>query len=301
MTDKKPDDFEQYWQEILDGLAGIPARPEIEVVPMRNTDFATAYGVHFTGLGPYRLFAYLSIPVGEGPFPALYYTAGYGSVVTPIPQGVPNGIRSRYVTFSIAARGFRNADRPYAAAFPGLLTDGIEDPTDYRLRSIVADCVRGLEVLLARTEVDASRVVLIGADTALLTAGLLDGASHMVSTLPIFYKTLEMACVTNAYPLQEITDYLRLRPRSKSAIARTLSYFDTRWHAPNIKATTLIKAGPPNSAMDQRGLAHLTTTFAGPVTVHESENSDYRDGLFAYRWVSSEIGFEAPILPEHWR
>ena len=50
-------------------LAGIPARPELELLPLRTTDFATLYSVCLTSLGPYRLFGYLSIPVGTGPFP----------------------------------------------------------------------------------------------------------------------------------------------------------------------------------------------------------------------------------------
>ncbi len=301
MADNKPEDFEQYWGDTLGELAAFPARPEVEAVPMRDTDFATAYGVHFTGLGSYRLFAYLSIPKGEGPFPALYYTAGYGSVVTPIPQGASNDIRSRHVTFSIAARGSRNADKPYAASFPGLLTDGIENRATYRLRDIAADCVRGLEVLIARPEVDTSRIVLIGADMALLTAGLASGASHVVAEPVLLYKTMELAETTKAYPLQEINDYLRLHKKAKTVIARTLSYFDVRSHAPGIEVTTLLKAGPAHSATDKLKLASLTTAISGPVTVHESENSGYKDGLFADNWVSSQLGFYAPILPEHWR
>ncbi|MGH8058118.1 MAG: acetylxylan esterase, partial [Candidatus Entotheonellia bacterium] len=68
-----PADFDQYWQQTLDELAGYPAGPELELLPLRNTNFATLYGVHLTSLGPYRLFGYLSIPSGEGPFPAIYY------------------------------------------------------------------------------------------------------------------------------------------------------------------------------------------------------------------------------------
>ena len=104
----------QYWDDVLAALARYPARPEIEPLPLRSTTFATLYGVRLTSLGPYRLFGYLSIPTGAGPFPAIYYPPKYQSVLEIIPQGTANLQRSRYVTFSLAGRGQRNADAPYA-------------------------------------------------------------------------------------------------------------------------------------------------------------------------------------------
>ena len=61
-----PDDFDQFWQRTLDTLAGYPACPEIDAIPLRSTGFATLYGVRLTSLGPYRLFGYLSVPAGDG-------------------------------------------------------------------------------------------------------------------------------------------------------------------------------------------------------------------------------------------
>src|ERR687892_2155580 len=151
---KKPANFEQYWQQTLDLLAGYAARPEIEVIPLRSTDFATLYGVRLTSLGPYRLFGYLSIPTGTGPFPAIYYAPKYQSVLEIIPQGTANLQRSAYITFALAGRGQRNSDTPYAAMFPGLLIEGIGDAAGYVFRSIVADSVRGLEFLETRPELD---------------------------------------------------------------------------------------------------------------------------------------------------
>ena len=98
--DQRPGDFEQYWQQTLDTLAGYPACPEIDVLPLRSTDFATLYGVRLTSLGPYRLFGYLSLPTGPGPFPAIYYVPKYQSVLEIIPQGTANLQRSRYMTFT---------------------------------------------------------------------------------------------------------------------------------------------------------------------------------------------------------
>lgn len=295
--------FSEYWQETLDGLERFPARAEIDPIPLRSTDFATLYGVRLTSFGPYRLFGYLSIPAGTGPFPAIYYTPKYQSVLEIIPQGVANLQRSRYITFSLAGRGQRNADTPYAAMFPGLLTEGIDDSASYIFRGIAADAVRGLQFLLTRSELDAARVVSVGNDVALITASLTSGATHVVTTPALFYKTAELAPKTQAYPLEEINDYLRLFPARAESVRRTLTYFDLRAFAPRVTATTLVMAGAPGTLLDGPALQPLLSALGGPATVHASEQSTYKDGLYAEQWMASQCGITdvEAILPEHWR
>ncbi len=301
--DMKPADFERYWQRVLDELATYQARPEIELLPLRCTDFATLYGVRLTSIGPYRLFGYLSIPTGEGPFPAIYYAPKYQSVLEIIPQGTANLQRSRYITFALAGRGQRNSDTPYAAMFPGLLTDGIDDAASYLFRGIVADSVRGLEFLLTRRELDATRVVMVGNDLALITAALHRGATHVVTTPGLFYRTAELAPKTQAYPLEEINDYLRAFPGRAAAVRRTLAYYDLQAFAPRVTATTLLMAGPSGSLLDGSALAPLVKAMGGATTVHESEQSTYKDGLYAETWMAEQCGIAEVwrILPEHWR
>ena len=295
--------FDAYWRETLDGLGHCPARPEIEPIPLRSTDFATLYGVRLTSVGPYRLFGYLSVPRGAGPFPAIYYAPKYQSVLEIIPQGVANLQRSVYVTFSLAGRGQRNADTPYAAMFPGLLTEGIDDAVSYVFRGIAADAVRGLEFLLTRREVDAARVVVVGNDLALIAAALTPGATHVVTTPALFHSTAELAPRTHAYPLEEINDYLRSFPARADAVRRTLAHFDLTAFAPRVTAATLMMAGAPGSPLDGKALSLLVSAFKGPVTVHESEQSTYKDGLYAERWMAARCGITdvEAIVPEHWR
>ena len=293
----------EYWQGALRDLARYPACPEVDVLPLRSTAFATLYGVRLTSLGPYRLFAYLSIPRGSGPFPAIYYPPKYQSVLEIIPQGTANLQRSRYITFSLAARGQRNADTPDAAMFPGLLTEGIDDAASYIFRGIVADSVRGLQFLLTRPELDTARVVLAGNDMALITAALTPGATHVVATPALFYKTVELAARSQAYPLEEINDYLRMAPGRADAVRRTLAHFELSTFAPRITATTLLMAGAPGSLLDGLTLKPLVAAMQGPVTVHESEQSSYKDGLSTEQWMAAQCGITdvQSILPEHWR
>jgi cephalosporin-C deacetylase len=303
MTDPTPVVVHEYWQETLDALARYPARPEIELLPLRSTAFATLFGVRLTSLGPYRLFGYLSIPRGAGPFPAIYYAPKYQSVLEIIPQGTANLQRSRYVTFALAGRGQRNSDTPYAAMFPGLLTEGIDSAASYMFRGIVADSVRGLEFLLARPEVDPARVVLSGNDLALITAALTAGATHVVTTPALFYKAAELAPKTQAYPLEEINDYVRLYPARAEAVRRTLAHFDLAGLAPRVTAATLLMAGAPGSLLDGSALQPLAKALGGPVTVYESQQSLYKDGLHSERWMAAQCGIAdvESILPEHWR
>jgi cephalosporin-C deacetylase len=299
----KPAHFDQYWQQTLDDLAASPAQPEVELLPLRSTDFATLYGVHLTSLGPYRLFGYLSLPTGKGPFPAIYYTPKYQSVLEIIPQGTANLQRSAYITFALAGRGQRHSDSPYAAMFPGLLTEGIDDAQFYIFRALAADSVRGLEFLLTQPELDRSRLVVVGNDLALITAALHPGATQMVTTPALFYHTAELAPRTQAYPLEEINDYLRTFPGKAAAVHQTLAYYELTVLAPQVTATTLLMAGPPGSVLDTQSLAPLISALPGAVTVHASEQSSYKDGLYAEQWMAKQCGIAdvQRILPEHWR
>ncbi len=303
MTDStysRPADFDDYWDAVKEQLADTPARPEIEKIPIRETDFATLFGVRLSSIGPYRLFGYLSIPKGDGPFPAIYWTPKYGSVLEIIPQGTENRMRSRFVTFSLAGRGQRNSDQPFSAMFPGLLTEGIESPDSYVFRGIVADALRGMEFLSSTDHVSTSSLVVIGNDVAMQTVALGGEASHLVCTPALFYDALALAARSSGYPLEEYNDYLRFQPSHTDRVAHTLSYFDLRAFAPTVNAATLIMAGPAGASLGPGTLADLGSSIPGGSCIYASQQSSYKDGLHAERWIASQLGFDAPIIPAHW-
>ncbi len=202
----RPSDFDAYWDAVDRELAAYPAAPELEVLPLRTTDDATVFSVRLTSIGPYRIFGYYSVPVGDGPFPALLQTPGYGSV-----NHVPAyELRQRYVVLTIMHRGQRLADQPFAASYPGLLTLGIDDPATYVYRGIVADCLRGADFLLSRSEVDAGRVGVIGGDLALIVAARRPEVAAVQASGLLHYRMLESARRTREYPVEELNDYLRV-------------------------------------------------------------------------------------------
>ena len=217
-----PTDLDAYWTAVMDELAALPIAAELTVNPLRSTEFATLYDLKLTSVGPYRIHAFYSVPKGDGPFPALLLTGGYGSVV----HIATYEERQKYVTLSLRVRGKRLSDVPYAAAFPGMLTDGIDDPAGYVFRGVVADCCRAVDFLLTQSAVDAGKIAVVGDDMALLTAALRPQVDAVYATPTLFYGASQLAPTTDAYPLEELNDYARAYPDQAAAMWRTLNYFD---------------------------------------------------------------------------
>jgi hypothetical protein len=146
-------------------------------------------------------------------------------------------------------------------------------------------------------------VVCVGNDMALIAAALTPGATHVVTTPALFYRTAELAPRTQAYPLEEINDYLRMYPARAEAVRRTLGLYDLGAFAPAVTATTLVMAGAPGSLLDGEALEPLAAAIEGTAIVHESEQSSYKDGLHAERWMAAQCGITdvESILPEHWQ
>lgn len=286
---------DSYWSTLEAELARYPAAPELELSPLRRTDYATVYGLKLTSIGPYRLFGYLSVPHGAGPFPGLYLTPRYGSV-----NNVPHpDDRRRYVVLQLMHRGQRLADQPFAAPYPGLLTMDIADPDRYIYRAIVADCLRGAEFLLAHPAVDKARVGIRGDDLALLVAAHRPGFVAAEIAGLQFHRLMEARQRTEGYPIEEINDYLRAYPEQEGAVARTLAIFDPAAHAADVAATTLLSVGDAGALGGPEWLAPLGDALGGPVERYTLTHEGATDHDRLDAWMAGKLG--AAPHPRLWR
>lgn len=277
-----------FWDDIDRDLAAVPSNAEATEIPLYSTDFSTTYAVKLTSIGPYRISAFVSVPHGDGPFPALFLAPGYASVVTPPPYQD----RQRYVVMSLRYRGTRGSDWPYAARFPGMLTDGIDDPRTWIMRGVIADALRGFEYLVSRPEVDPARVAVNGGDSGLFVSARRSGVAVQAVSAAFYFRMAEAIASTEAYPLEEISDYLRTYPDRRAAVLGTLSYFDPLVLAGHIDSTVLLAHDNPD------WWDPLKHALSGEVEEYSTTHEGQTDRDTIEGWIADHLGAER--LPRIW-
>lgn len=166
-----PDDWRLFWQQGLGEIARVEPDPRVSRWSEQNEPGLTRYLVSLANIEGSRIFGWLSVPDGPGPFPALVYI-----------QGAPGGIEEFHTDPMVlyAKRGMivlainphgqelGREDSFYRAlldrGIPGnAAAQGAEDPYRFYFRRVVLGAVRAVDYLCSRQDVDTRRVAVAGA------------------------------------------------------------------------------------------------------------------------------------------
>ena len=134
-----------FWERIEAQLAETAPDIEIERDGFYSQPEWDVYRMRYTSADGHRLFAWLSVPHGDGPFPALIRMPDYASVH----DIIYTPLRERAVVMNATHRGQRNSDGQARASYPGLLTDGIDNAAAYTLFGAYADALRAADTPMA--------------------------------------------------------------------------------------------------------------------------------------------------------
>ena len=245
---RKPQDFDLFWQGVLDQAATIPLNPSMTLDPMRSTDDVEVYEVHYDSLDNIRVAGWYCLPrVRSGKLPAIMQVPGY-LMEPPIPK---IWARRGYAALSAAPRGKLRSNTQFNPGYPGLLVHNITDKNTYSYRGFYVDAWRGVDFLLSRDEVDPDRVGVTGnsqgGGLTITTAAMCPQIRAAAAGAPYLCGYMDAAKLTNAYPYQEIDDYLRMHPDSRAEVESTLAYFDGISFADRVTCPIIINLGLQDS------------------------------------------------------
>lgn len=242
-------DFADFWQTTLSEARRAALDPRLEGVdyPIREV---SVYRASWTGLRNRVIAWYLTPPHANGKLPAIIFYHGYSGSKEP-PYAYMQWVIQGYAVLAVDVRrqsGESSDTTPYSTGhYRGWMTKGVLNKDEYFYRGAYVDCMRAIDFLATRDEIDMSFVALTGASQGgaltMSTAALDDRPVAAMPDVPFlcdFPRSLE---ITPNGPYPELVDFIKKYPQHHDRVMQTLSYFDLVNHAPNLKCPTLMSIG----------------------------------------------------------
>jgi cephalosporin-C deacetylase len=189
-----------------------------------------------------RIRAWYTVPSGHPPargWPAIMEVPGYGGILT-LPLHL---VQYGYATLSLYPRSQGESLQEWQIEHGTRLIYHVTDRERYYYRGAYMDCVRGMDFLHSRAEIDTSRIGVWGSSQGggltLATAALDHRVSAAVAGVPWLCNFPVAAQITTS-PYVELHDYLQQHPEDRDRALATLAYFDQMTLAETIACPTLI-------------------------------------------------------------
>jgi cephalosporin-C deacetylase-like acetyl esterase len=240
----RSDDFEEYWLRARRELDAVAPQFQLTRQDELCTETKEIYLLEMRSLGNILVRGWYSKPLKEGTYPAILHVQGYSSNM--VPQGMYQG--EDMVALALNIRGHGNSQDHVNPGFPGYLQHHVDDKDLYIYRGAYMDCVRAVDFLYSREEVDTTRVAVEGGSqggalsfaTAALDNHRIDLCVPHVPFLSDFRDYFQVA----GWPAGEFQQYFKEHPGiPEDKIYENLSYIDIKNLAPWIKAPVLMSIG----------------------------------------------------------
>jgi len=150
-------DFDTFWKKRKQELAGIA--PEFKITKNnRFTDKVDVYLVEMQSYGNVKVRGWYTVPRKPGPHPAILSVPGYTSTMWPYVN------RTNVATFALNPRGHGNSKDDVDPKGEEYMFIGFdpEHPEKYIYAGAYLDCLRAVDFLVSRPEIDTSRIGVEG-------------------------------------------------------------------------------------------------------------------------------------------
>ena len=232
-------DFDAFWERTLEELAAVKPEFEMTPCPSRSTETHEAFEVSMRSLDGITVKGWYERPKSVGPHPAVIRVPGYRQAMQ------TSGTKDSWAVFSFNIRAHGNSQKDVSGTPEDYWIRGLDDKDKYFYRGAYCDCIRAVDFVASRAEVDTSRIAITGVSQggglSLVTAGLDQRISLCASDVP-FLCNWERYFRTSSWP--EMDSWIGAeRHRTWERTLRTLSYFDVLNLVEKIKCPVLLGIG----------------------------------------------------------
>ena len=179
----EPSDFDAFWNAQKNALAGIPIDPQVTF--HSNTTYSTTYRVNLANIDNRRVYGYLTVPNGQGPFAAFVHFPPYGDVANMALPDKELAERGNVLAFSI---GIHNVE-PDGIDPNAYEPNDISDKNGLYYKTAFMAGVRAIDYIFSRSDFDGVNLgvtgVSQGAGLSTIISGLDSRVKYLIMSNPI--------------------------------------------------------------------------------------------------------------------
>lgn len=246
----EPKGFQEFWKDALNELDKIEPNYRIHRIDSLCTANRDGYIIEMQSIDNITIRGYYFIPKQKREYPAILHLPGYGYGFEYLDEFLNRKDDIIELALCVRGHGISKDDRLQEEyVYPGFAGYKICDKKQTMYRKIYMDCIRGIDFLLSRDEVNKSKVGVFGdsqgGGLAIMTAGL---ASEHVSALSYydpFPCDLKNLFKIRPIFIKEINGFINYYNNAcilEDAI-KTLDYLDTKYFAKHINCPVFYQTG----------------------------------------------------------
>lgn len=290
----REDDFAQYWKETRTQLDKIAPEFALQRRPARDSKTHEVYEVTMRSFGNVRVAGWYEKPKAPGPHPALLRVPGYGSAMNPAGRPDPLAI------LSFNPRGHGNSQADVKHDPVNYWIRGLDDKAGYYYRGAYADCLRAVDFLATRSEIDQKRIAVTGGSQggglSLATAALDQRITLCAPDIP-FLCDWQKYFKASHWP--EMEKWIAADPiRSWQKTLRTMSYIDTLNLVDRIRCPVLFGIGLQDGVCPAATIFSVYNRIDAPkeyrLYPHASHRVPSSHREEKYRWIHKHFGTKSP-------
>ena len=235
----KEPDFEKFWDESRVSLKKVNPQYRLIHQPELSKGELNVYEVSMRSFGNIRVRGWYEVPKSKGPHPVILRVPGYGGNMKPIARF------KDMIVFSFNPRGHGNSQEDIKGKPGNYWIRGLDNKEGYYYQGAYLDCVRAVDFLCSRKEVDPKRIAVAGGSQggglSLSTAALDSRISLCAPHIP-FLTNWDLYFKTSHWP--EMDKWIEAKEsRTWQSTLKTMSYFDTMNMAPWIECPVFMGVG----------------------------------------------------------
>ncbi len=237
-VDKK-EDFDSFWNKALDELSKVD--PEYKVSPIkregkRNTNLFKVEMKSYRGT---TVRGWLEVPKKKGVYPTLLRVPGYQENMEPIDEA------DDMIVFSFNTRDHGESDDSEGGRSWDMWVRDLNDKDNYYYKGLFLDCIRALDFLSTREDVDPDRIAIWGGSQG---GGLSFSTAALDSRIALCIADIPYMCdYPNYFEIthwKEVDTWFMNNPDATwETVLNTLSYYDTKNFADKISCPVWMGIG----------------------------------------------------------